>query len=121
MSMLRLRLSFDSEGSERPVVSGPWTVRKSSVLITRRYALTNFGYRVATPFMARATPPSWQSAQALPDGPFAAHRASALSARSTAGLFVGSRLSPNPAGLRRVNGLRSGSFSGGTGPLSVCR
>src|SRR2546426_10126311 len=120
-SIVKRRFSVDSPGSGRPVVSGAWTARKSSTLITRPYALTNFGYRVATPRIARATPPSWQSAHAFAIGPGAVHSASAPSVRSTAGLLVGSRLSPNPTGFRRVNGLRSGSFSGGTGPLSVWR
>src|SRR3989454_5954166 len=121
MSIVKFKLSVDWAGSGPPVVSGACTMRKSSRLITLWYALTNLGYRVATPRIARATPPSWQSAQARPVGPRAVHRASALSARSTAGLFVGSRVSPKPTGFRRVKGLRSGSFSGGSGPLSVWR
>src|SRR5207248_2830578 len=47
--------------------------------------------------------------------------ASASSASNTAGLFVGSRLSPKPTGFWRVAGLRSGSRSAGAGPLSVWR
>src|SRR3990172_10752707 len=66
-------------------------------------------------------PPAWQSAQAFPAGPFLLHTAIALSARRTAGLFVGSRLSPKPTGLARVLGFRFGSFSGGTGPFKAWR
>src|SRR5574341_408301 len=91
------------------------------MLMTRPYAVTNFGYRVATPFIALPAPPGWQSAHALPAGPFWAQSPSAPSARSTPGLLVGSRLSPKPTGFFRVNGLRSGSFSEGTGPLRVCK
>src|SRR3990167_4911628 len=71
--------------------------------------------------MALAAPPAWQSAQALPDEPFRAQRASALSARDTAGLLVGSRLSPKPMGLGRVLGSRSPALSGGSGPFRVLR
>ncbi|HAM59564.1 MAG TPA: hypothetical protein DCQ64_30800 [Candidatus Rokubacteria bacterium] len=72
--------------------------------------------------MALAGPPAWQSAQALaPAGPFFAQSASAASARPTAGLLVGSRLSPKPGGLGLVLGSRSRSFSGGAGPFSVLR
>src|SRR5439155_23645148 len=47
-----------------------------------------------TPFMAFSRPPSWQSAHALPEGPFADHTARPVSARRIAGLLAGSRLSP---------------------------
>ena len=121
MRMVIVRLSADSAGYGRPVVSGPCASRKSSRLITRPYILTCFGYRVATDRIARSGPPGWQSAHARPAGPFCSHGAWASSARSTAGLFVGSRLSPNPTGFLRVSGFRSGSVSGGSGPLSVWR
>src|SRR5690242_4809179 len=71
--------------------------------------------------METSAPPAWQVAQALPDGPGSAHRAEASSARSTAGLLVGSRLSPNPTGLWRVSGFRSGLVSAGSGPRWVLR
>src|SRR3989304_2773663 len=69
------------------------------------------------PSMAFPGPPAWQSAHALPMGPFLLQRLPAPSARSTAGLFVGSRLSPKPTGLTRVSGFRAGSCSGSTGPF----
>src|SRR5215470_4323026 len=91
------------------------------MLITRPNRAAYFGYRVATPFIACNGPPGWHSAQDLPDGAFLDQRASADSARITAGLLVGSRLSPKPVGFGRVSGLRSGLLSGGSGPFCVCR
>src|SRR5215468_7713843 len=89
-----LMLSSLCESSAIPVDAGACTVRKSSMDITRWYGATYFGYLVATPCMDFSAPSLWQSAHALPAGPFLVHRASACSAASTAGLLVGSRLSP---------------------------
>ena len=62
--------------------------------MTRPYAERYFGYFVATPLMARSGPPAWQSAQALPAGPFVDHAARAFSAKTIAGFVAGSKLSP---------------------------
>src|SRR5215470_1722676 len=94
MSMVMLRLSALSASISRPVVSGAWTDRKSPIDMIRRYVERYFGYFVATPFMAFSGPPAWQSAHALPAGPFADHTGRALSVNITAGFVAGSRLSP---------------------------
>ncbi|PYN92582.1 MAG: hypothetical protein DMD89_27205 [Candidatus Rokuibacteriota bacterium] len=94
MSMVMLRLSAPSASISLPVVAGAWTVRKSSIDMTRPYAEKYFGYFVATPRMAFSGPPAWQSAQAFAAGPLADHTAWAFSAKRIAGFVAGSKLSP---------------------------
>src|SRR6266705_5140118 len=94
ISMLMVTLSGLSVNMPCPVVSGAWTLRKSSTDITRRYVGRYFGYVVATPRMALSAPPAWQSAHAFPAGPLADHAVRALSANTIAGFEAGSRLSP---------------------------
>ena len=66
-----------------------------------------------------AAPPAWQSAHALPDGPFSAQRSSAPSARTHRRIVRRVEIVAEADRPRRVAGLRSGFFSGGSGPFWV--